>query len=109
MDLITSSQDILYLAIAVCVVIFTFFVCWILYYAVFSVRNLFKITKEARDSVEKAHKILSVLKEKLDSTFSYIYLVEEGVKKISDVISEYKKKSTSKKKGSSSKKNNSKK
>lgn len=109
MDLITSSQDILYLAIAVCVVIFTFFVCWILYYAVFSVRNLFKITKEARDSVEKAHKILTTLKEKLDSTFSYIYLVEEGIKKISDTIVEYKEKGTKKKSSSSKKKSNSKK
>ncbi|HMB65417.1 MAG TPA: hypothetical protein VKO42_00955, partial [Patescibacteria group bacterium] len=71
------------------------------------IRNLFKITKEARESVDKLHKILANLKEKLDSTFSYIYLVEEGVKKLSDLISDHKKKTSSsktKKKSSSTKK-----
>lgn len=105
MDIMSSSQDVLYLAIAVSVLLLTFFVCWILYYVVFSVRNLFKITKEVRDSVDKFHRILSVLKEKMDSTISYIYVVEEGIKKLSEAISEYKEKREDKRKSTSGKKN----
>ena len=116
MNWINSSQDIMFLAIAICVLVFTFFLCWLLYYTVLSVRNMFKITKDVRDSVDKLHNILTTAKEKLDSTFSYIYVVEEGIKKISDVINDYKKKyasssnsKTRKKKTTSQKKTNSKK
>lgn len=106
MNLINTSQDILYLVIAFCVLLFTLFVCALLYYSLLSIRNVFKITKRARDSVDKVHNILSVLKERMDSTLSYVYLLEEGIKKISETITEYKteEKKTKNKKGQTKKK-----
>ncbi len=104
MNLITTSQDVLYLVIAFCVLLFTLFVCALLYYTVLSVRNLFKITKQAREVVEKLQAILSTLKKRMDSTLSYVYLLEEGIKKISETISEHKNKKKTKKKTKTGKK-----
>jgi hypothetical protein len=109
MDLIQNSGDVLNIVIAVAVALLVLFVCWGLFYLVMTVRNLYKISKEAREGFSKVSEVLSRAKEQLESGTFYLSLisgvVKKGVKFLRDKTGE----SKDKKKNSKSKKNNSKK
>jgi hypothetical protein len=90
MNLIQNSGDILNIIIALSVMLLTFFVCWVLFYVAMSLYNVFKITKEAREGLRKAHEVLDFLKKRLKSTLSYVYLLEEIGQKMIELIGNYK-------------------
>ncbi len=96
-----SSQDILFLTIAACVATFTIFSCWGIFYLVGVLRNIFKISRDARQLLEKAEGILDALKEKINSSASYIFLIGEAMKKILETAKDFRsnKKSSKKNKG----------
>ncbi|MFA5247641.1 MAG: hypothetical protein WC415_00115 [Patescibacteria group bacterium] len=94
----STSQDILFLVIATCVAAFTIFSCWGLFYFVGILRNSFKVSRDARRIIEKAEGILDALKEKINSSASYLFLIGEALKKIVEVTKDFRDKKNSKKK-----------
>jgi len=80
-NLIQTSGDILNLVIAAAVALFVIFVCWGLFYTVMAVRNIFKITKDARKNFQRVEEILAQIKEQLQAGTFYVSLLKEGISK----------------------------
>ncbi len=101
MFLINYSQDILFLVLAICVLCLTFFLAWVLYYLVASVRQIHKATLLVKSEVEKISEIIHGIKEAIKLPTSVVALVVEGLKKIAemgmDVFRENKSKQRAKK------------
>lgn len=51
--MLNTSQDILYLIIGISVGLFTFFVCWIMFYVAMTFRNFYKVAKDIKAKFEK--------------------------------------------------------
>jgi len=81
--MIETSLDLLYLILSICIALFTFFVCVMLYYFVMSLRDMRLIVKGAKDKVEKLHNVL-------ESGFGHLGLVGEGVKMLAEYFIEKK-------------------
>ncbi|MFA4941889.1 MAG: hypothetical protein WC582_04875 [Patescibacteria group bacterium] len=99
MYLIQDSKDLLYIVIAFCVLLFTVFSVWLIYYLAMIMRQAYKIVKETREKINKVDEVLKALKEKIEHSASYLVLISEGVKKLVEVIREKsEKRKTTKKK-----------
>jgi hypothetical protein len=81
----STSHDILLLVIAVCVAAFTFFLCWGMFYLVAMGRNVFKIFKDVRRIFDKIEGAVDAVREKIDSSAGYLFLIGEGIKKIVEI------------------------
>ncbi|NQU84002.1 MAG: hypothetical protein HQ536_04810 [Parcubacteria group bacterium] len=53
-----TSRDLLYIVIAVCVGLFTIFSCWIMFYTILIVRNVFKVVHDIKEKFEKFEQAL---------------------------------------------------
>jgi CHASE3 domain sensor protein len=88
MELIQNSQDLLYVVIAFCGLLFTVFSVWLIYYLAMIMRQAYKVVKETREKINKVDEILKALKEKIEHSASYLVLISEGVKKLVEVINQ---------------------
>jgi len=86
--LINNSQDLLYIAISIAVLLLAFFTCWAIYYLARILQQAFQVTKEMRDRLHKVDTVIDSLKEKIDHSASYLMLIGEGVKKLVEIIKE---------------------
>lgn len=86
--MIETSKDILLVTVAICIIAFTFFSCWGLFYLVGMMRNVFKISKDARTILKKIEEAIDLIKEKIKSSTSYLLLIGEAVKKILEIMSD---------------------
>lgn len=86
--MIETSKDILLVTVAICIIAFTFFSCWGLFYLVGMMRNAFKISKDARSILKKIEEAIELIKEKIQSSTSYLLLIGEAVKKILEIMSD---------------------
>lgn len=86
MELIQDSKDLLYVVLAFCVLLFTVFSVWVIYYLAMIMRQAFKIVKETREKINKVDEVLKALKEKIEHSASYLVLIGEGVKKLVEMI-----------------------
>jgi len=98
MYLIQNSKDFLYVVIALSVFIFTFFICWGMFYFAMILRQMFTIIKEMRLRIKKVDETFKAIKEKIEHSTSYLSLIGEGVSKIANLVNEYSKKGKKKKK-----------
>lgn len=81
-----TSGDILNLVIAICVLAFTFFLVWTIYYFLSSLKKIHKIVEEIEKGVKSAVDGVEVIKSKVKKSSSYVYLVGEAAKSIVDLI-----------------------
>lgn len=88
-DMFSTSHDILLLTIAACVAAFTIFLCWGMFYLIAMISNTYKIIKDARRMVDKVEGILDAIKEKINSSASYLFLIGEGLKKVLEMSKEW--------------------
>jgi predicted PurR-regulated permease PerM len=95
---IDTSKDILNLAIAFAVVFLSIFLAWLLYYFIIMARQMFQITKEMRERINKIDEAVKSFKEKFDHGSSYLILISEGIKKLVEIVKERNEKKTRKKK-----------
>lgn len=72
-----SSKDLFYIVLSFCVLWFTVFLCWFLFY-------LIKILKQTNDLVED-------LKEKIENALSHLGVIGEGIKKVISYVMEKRK------------------
>jgi len=100
MYLIQDSKDLLFIVIAFCVLWLTIFIAWFIYYLAMIMRQAYQATKDMRERINKIDEVIQSLKEKIEHSASYLGLISEGVKKITEVVKEKtgtKKKTTKKK------------
>jgi len=88
MSLLNNSQDLLYIAISISVLILAIFTCWAIYYLARILQQSFQTIKEMRDRLHKVDEIMSSLKEKIDHSASYLLLIGEGIKKLVEIVKE---------------------
>jgi hypothetical protein len=85
----STSHDVLLLTISACVAAFTIFLCWGMFYLIGMASNLFKIVKDARRMVDKVEGLIDAIKDKVNSSASYLFLIGEALKKILEVSKEW--------------------
>lgn len=96
MPQISDSRDLLNIIIALSVLLLTFFSCWAIYYFAAILRQFFQVIKEIRDRLNKFDELMQTVKEKIEHSASYLFLIGEGIKTLLEVVrqrSEKKKKS----------------
>lgn len=84
-----TSADILNIIKAVSILSLAIFGSWAIYYFVRILKELFKIINETRLRLEKIDELIKSIKEKVEHSTSYLFLMSEGIKKILDVVSKY--------------------
>ena len=104
--MLSTSQDLLFYVLALCAILITAFTCWLLYYFIAIIRNVYNLTKILKGKLEAVDEILKLIKNNLTSASNYINLIVTGIDKIVNYVQNKstRKKATSKK--SKSSKNN---
>lgn len=84
--MINETKDVLYLVLAFCVLWFTIFVCWLLYYFISIMREMRGMTKDMRDKVNHVMGIFDTLKEKFERSLNIFAGIAEGVKYVGNYL-----------------------
>ena len=102
--MVDTSKDVLYLTIALCVAIFTFFMSWGLYYIVMMLKKGNDALKEVsslisflKEKAERVGRLIDTLEEKITHSVSYLPLLFKGVTELIDFFKKKKEKSKQKK------------
>ena len=93
MELIQNSKDLLYVVIAFCILWLTFFSAWLIYYFIMIMREVYQAVKGIKEKINKVDNAIREFKTKVEHSASYLSLISEGVKKITEVVKKEKKKS----------------
>jgi len=100
-----TSNDFMNIAIGTAVIVFTFFLCWALYYVVMMLKRANQATKEIADFIsslkeklDKFENLLSTIEEKVKNTTSYIPLIMKGISELISYIGQKKEEKANKKK-----------
>lgn len=94
--MIENSQDIFWVVLAFCVLWFTLFVSWMVYYMAMILKEARKIIKFFSTTLAKIDEVVSLVKEKLGQSAASFTLLLKAGQEIMDFIKE--KKGTAKKK-----------
>ena len=78
--MIGDAKDVLYLVLAFCVLWFTIFVCWLLYYFIAIMREMRGTARDFRERLQKIGSALEEIKEKFTSSLSIFSGLADGVK-----------------------------
>ncbi len=92
--MIETSKDLLYIVIAFCILWFTIFLCWMLYYIAMILRQANKMIKDWRERISRIEEFFASLKGK----FENVGPILEGAKKVIGFIKEREEKKTKRKK-----------
>lgn len=77
-----TSQDLLYIVLAFCILWLTIFFSWVLYYIAMILRDAYRMFGEMKQRLESIDKFISVFTEKLEHTSSYLALLVDGFGKL---------------------------
>lgn len=88
--MLNNSLDLLYIVIAFCLLWFTIFVCWWLFYMVMIIRHVYVITHSIRKKLKALEDISKQAKERFEKTAEYIDLAATGIGKIIGYVKEKK-------------------
>ena len=89
MDFIQTSTDILNVVRAAVYLFVGAFFAIFIYYLAMMMRQIYLATKEMRERIHKIDSLSSALKDKIESSASYLLLIGEGVKKIAEMAMKY--------------------
>ncbi len=76
--MLETSQDLFYLVLAFCVLWFTVFVCWMLYYFIRMLKQTNQLLTDIREKIERVTSVFSFIRSKI---------VEQGVKGLMSFVS----------------------
>lgn len=80
--MLETSTDLLKVVLAASIGVFTIFLCWGLFYIIMTARNILVITRDARKIFDKIESILDAIKDKINTSASYLMIIGEVLKKI---------------------------
>lgn len=102
--MLETSKDLLFLIISICIIAFTFFFCWALYYITMMLKRAHSTIKEVSDliasikeKIDRLENLFKTIEEKLKHSTSYLPLVMKGVTELIDFIKRKKEKGAQKK------------
>jgi predicted PurR-regulated permease PerM len=81
-----TSGDILNLVIAISVLLFTVFLVWTIYYVLASLKKVYKIINDLDQGVKKILETIDTIKQKVNKSTSYFYIVGEVAKKVVNLM-----------------------
>ncbi len=83
-----TSQDILNLVLAFSVLSITILLCWGLFYVVMFARRINHWGQEIGEIINNLKEITAIFKRKAEHSISYLLLIGEGVKKLTEYLRE---------------------
>lgn len=81
-NMIESTKDILFLVLAFCVLWFTVFVCWFIYYMIVMIRDVKEMVHIARNIFRKAEELVDFVRNRAERGASYIGLAADVFKNV---------------------------
>ena len=91
-----SSKDILFLVLAFCVLWFTAFVCWALYYVITILRDASNAVSEIRDRIAASDEAVRTVREKVEASFGSFGIAAAGMKMLGSYLAKRKEKAVEK-------------
>lgn len=91
-----SSKDILFLVLAFCVLWFTAFVCWALYYVITILRDASNAVSEIRDRIAAIDDAVRMVREKVEASFGSFGVAAAGMKMLGSYLAKRKEKAVEK-------------
>lgn len=95
--MLETSKDVLFLVIALGVLLFTIFICWVLFYLAMILKQTNQIITDFRKKVEDIDQLLATIKEKVIASTTSITVIAKGVAKLIEHFTTKKEKSSKKK------------
>ncbi len=77
---IENAKDILYIVLSFAVIWFTIFICWFFYYLIMIVRNVNQTVQEVHHKLQLIDRVANAVREKLEKSSSYLFIIAEGIK-----------------------------
>jgi len=96
--MLETSQDILYIVIAFCVLWFTIFVCWVIYYFAMILKRVHHVMETFTKTLDAIRGFFEHAKDKVSNLGNTITTAVEVGKKVADFVQEKKENSELKKK-----------
>ena len=93
-----TTKDIFYIVISFCILWFTIFVCWAIYYVAMILRDVKKVAKDIRRKIELVEEILTIFKNKIEHTSSHLKLLVESAGNIVEFLKDRREEKEEKKK-----------
>ena len=90
--MLETSTDLLKIVIAFCVLWFTVFICWAMYYLVMMLKDFSRMTRSVREKLEVVDKILKLVKDKLEKGSDHMAILADSAIKLVGFFMEKQKK-----------------
>lgn len=78
--------DILYIVLALCVLWFTLFLCFVLYQAAMLMKRVHALVDEMKNRVASLEDSIVSMRRKFDGNIAMVSGIAEGIKKIIEVL-----------------------
>jgi len=88
--MLETSQDLLYVIVALCTFVFTIFLVWIMYYLAQIMKQSNEIISDVREELAELSKTIANIKEKVNSSATSIAFVANQIKDIAGFLHEKK-------------------
>lgn len=88
--MLASSQDLLFIVSAFCILWVSIFLCWALYYLIAILRDVKWTVEETREKVEMIGKLVDTIEEKVHSSGTYFAMGMRALMQFFDHIRERK-------------------
>lgn len=88
--MLDTSQDLLFTVLAFCALWLTFFISWLLFYVIMMVKRAYQVTNSIKAKLELAERVLTSIREKIESSASSINLLAASVGKIIEFVADTK-------------------
>lgn len=83
---IESSKDILYVVLAFCVLWFTIFVCWALYYVIGMLKDASYVMREIHEKIAAIDKAIHAVREKVETSLGSFGVAAAGMKMLGSYL-----------------------
>ncbi len=93
-----TSKDVLNLVIALSVALFTFFLCWLMYYFISILRTIKQTLTDVQEKINSLDELLTSLKEKISNSSNYLGLLTKSIISLIELFKNRKEKKTQAKK-----------
>lgn len=86
--MLETSQDILWVTLAVCIALFTLFSCWGIFYIVQIIRRAFLVVEHVEEMIKGITDTVKMTKERMERSAAYVSVIADGAKKVMEIVKE---------------------
>lgn len=81
-----TSQDVLYITVSICTLVFTGFLCWVLFYLAHLLKQSNQITEELHGKIQDWTEAVDEIKERVMNTAATLSTLGDQVGRVIDFI-----------------------